>query len=598
MKKMTTYKKIRLVLYIIVFFSSIFIIKYTLDNDIGIVSAESLKKLYISGEYSLNGKDFKPMPEDNDIVLRGKSLIIRGKLSQDIGEKEKFMFRTNNFSCRILVNGNEIYKSLENKSGAIVRTTGGKWVTIDTSGITKDDNIEIQLENIYMNSFSQNYSYFYKNMYGGSEREMFRHLFLHRLVPFVLSMIVIFLGLLLLFMVNYFKLNKTRYNSNVDFMAVFIFTCGLWFVLECEPIVFITRRTSLLISLNMICQFFIMLFGLRYAVYACSGLRRKILSVCEVSGLIYVMTVIFLQLFSHSDFYDLLLHGVIFNLVYIYVAIGCFIYEAFHERKAEKKYILCAAIPLLLGGTAEMLNYMIGYCHESGLFAFSVSVFTMVEILHFLKEYKNTREVAARAHKMEMELMESKVAIMLSQIQPHFLYNSLSAIKALCDEDPQKASKAIERFSFFLRGNLDSLKSAAPIPFKKELDHVNNYLYLEKMRFEERLNIEYDIKCDNFMIPTLTLQPLVENAVRYGVTKNEDGGTVKISTWDTENKVHIKVEDNGPGFVPGEKVSDGRTHIGLENVQKRISEKANGFVNIESDLGKGTRVTITLPKKS
>lgn len=101
------------------------------------------------------------------------------------------------------------------------------------------------------------------------------------------------------------------------------------------------------------------------------------------------------------------------------------------------------------------------------------------------------------------------------------LYNSLLSIKQLCDTQPRKASIALEHFSYFLRGSLNSLSDTRLIPFEKELSHVRDYLYLEKMRFEERLNIEWDITFSDFLLPPLTLQPIVENAVRYGITERE-----------------------------------------------------------------------------
>lgn len=127
-------------------------------------------------------------------------------------------------------------------------------------------------------------------------------------------------------------------------------------------------------------------------------------------------------------------------------------------------------------------------------------------------------------HKREKELSELQMDIMLSQIQPHFLYNALGTISHLCKHDPLEARQAIKDFSMFLRGNMDSLYNREPIPFEKELNHVTNYLSLEQRRFQNRLNIVYDISDTDFMIPPLTLQPIVENAVRHGILHREEGG--------------------------------------------------------------------------
>ena len=194
------------------------------------------------------------------------------------------------------------------------------------------------------------------------------------------------------------------------------------------------------------------------------------------------------------------------------------------------------------------------------------------------------------------ELAEQRIDIMLSQIQPHFLYNSLTTIRRLCDNDPQKAKETIKDFSMFLRANMNSLKSKAPIPFEQELTHVRNYLTLEQQRFQERLNVIYDIQSEDFYLPPLTLQPIVENAVRHGVLKREDGGTITIRTSETEKGHIIIVEDDGVGIGTMDE-KDGHAHIGVENVRGRLNALCNGTLELQGKVGFGTIMTITLPKE-
>lgn len=200
---------------------------------------------------------------------------------------------------------------------------------------------------------------------------------------------------------------------------------------------------------------------------------------------------------------------------------------------------------------------------------------------------------------LQERLQETDISIMLSQIQPHFLYNSLSTIRELCIVEPEKAPKALEEFSAFLRGNMDSLKSKVPVPFSRELEHVKHYLHLEQIRFGEDLHVEYDIQEDDFFLPTLTIQPIVENAVKYGVGNKEEGGTVRIETRREGDQIIITVRDDGIGFdvdeiehIPVQK--DGRTHIGLLNVKHRIERMVNGTMTIHSRRETGTVVEITL----
>ena len=206
------------------------------------------------------------------------------------------------------------------------------------------------------------------------------------------------------------------------------------------------------------------------------------------------------------------------------------------------------------------------------------------------------RDRAERYAKQEAENAQLRVDIMLTQIQPHFMYNTLGAIGHLCKNDPE-AKEAINRFSRYLRHNMDSLTQSEPIPFTTELEHTKAYLELEQLRFPEELKVEYDLQCTAFLLPTLTFQPLAENAVRHGIRKSESGaGTVRISTRETPDHYEITVTDDGAGFDVDAKADDGRSHIGLSNVRQRLRRISGGDLQIESAPGQGCRATILLPK--
>lgn len=196
----------------------------------------------------------------------------------------------------------------------------------------------------------------------------------------------------------------------------------------------------------------------------------------------------------------------------------------------------------------------------------------------------------------EKELSEYRMSIMLSQIQPHFLYNTLAVIQDMCHGKAPEAEQTIIEFAEFLRGNLDSLSQHKPILFEKELRHTGNYLALERKRFGDLLNVEYDIRADQFRLPALSLQPIVENAVRYGVMQRENGGTVRISSAETEHAYTVTVTDDGVGYDVMVPKQDGRTHIGITNVRNRLETMCGGSLTIKSDPGRGTVAVITIPK--
>ncbi len=228
-----------------------------------------------------------------------------------------------------------------------------------------------------------------------------------------------------------------------------------------------------------------------------------------------------------------------------------------------------------------------------------LAVFVVLLLAVCARQYYIIKQLREKEIKQKELLEESDRSIMLSQIQPHFLYNTLSAIRELCIVDSQMAQKALEEFSAFLRGNMDSLESKVPVHFSRELEHVRHYLHLEQIRFGDDLHVEYDIQEEDFYLPTLTIQPIVENAVKYGVGNKEEGGTVCIKTKKENGKIVITICDDGVGFdvdeiehIPVQK--DGRTHIGLLNVKHRLEKMVNGTMTIHSRKESGTVVRIIL----
>ena len=191
------------------------------------------------------------------------------------------------------------------------------------------------------------------------------------------------------------------------------------------------------------------------------------------------------------------------------------------------------------------------------------------------------------------EIEAQKNALMLSQINPHFVYNTLSTIAAMCDTSPKQAKYLTIDFSQYLRKNINSLNSASLIPFDQEMEHVECYLKIEKTRFMERLNVIYSIQCTDFNIPPLTVQPIVENAVKHGITKKALGGTIKICTYEENDSYIIEIIDDGVGFDTD--ATD--MHVGIQNVRSRIKAMCRGDVTVKSTVDIGTRVTIEIPKK-
>lgn len=213
--------------------------------------------------------------------------------------------------------------------------------------------------------------------------------------------------------------------------------------------------------------------------------------------------------------------------------------------------------------------------------------------IYDLRRVKNMEQVITQ---LKSDLTESKISIMLSQIKPHFLYNALSAIAQLCGEDPLKAKRATIDFAAYLRNNMESLENEGLISFEKELDHVKSYLNLEKAIYGDALKVVYNIGDVRFFLPPLSVQPIVENAVKHGIGKKEGGGTVTITVTEEKGGYCINISDDGAGYDADRVKESKDLGIGLENVKKRIKEQCGGTLTLTGEKGIGTSVNIYIPK--
>ena len=192
------------------------------------------------------------------------------------------------------------------------------------------------------------------------------------------------------------------------------------------------------------------------------------------------------------------------------------------------------------------------------------------------------------------ESAESRVRLLSGQIRPHFVFNSLAAIKALVSEDPEAAETAIQDFSDYLRSHLDVMSKDRLVPFEQELDHVRHYVALEQADASAPIEVRYDLRVTDFSIPPLVVQPLVENAVRHGVKTRAEGGTVVVATRRTGDAIEVSVRDDGCGFSSATERQDEHRQVGIENVRERIERQCAGRLEVASGSD-GTVATLVIP---
>ncbi len=295
---------------------------------------------------------------------------------------------------------------------------------------------------------------------------------------------------------------------------------------------------------------------------------------------------IFYQIDTENIYHRMPLYPLTFIPVFLNVGLAFYLlirYKNQMERTNRILYMLYFILPLPVFAV-QMFVYGLNLVNFVGMI-FMIVIFLFIEA-----------EQGKKMAMQETEVISSRIDIALSQIQPHFLYNSLTSIYRLCDVKSDSAKEAISNFSKYLRGNLDSIKNEKMITFADELEHIKAYLALEKMRYDDYLQIVYDINIAGFFVPPLTVQPLVENAVNHGISDLPEGGCITISTCETEEHYIIKVSDNGVGFDQDALPKDSRSHIGIQSVRSRLDFMCSGVLEIESKKNSGTTAIIKIPK--
>ena len=281
--------------------------------------------------------------------------------------------------------------------------------------------------------------------------------------------------------------------------------------------------------------------------------------------------------------------------VFLWTALTLFILIC--NRKILTKKEMGALLSYVILPTIALIFYLATLNLQFIIYSITLAIIIYFASIH-AEMAQQIKQQELELKQKELELTQSRIATMTSQIQPHFIYNTLTAIKSLIRVDPEQAVDTVTDFSNYLRKNLNSLSITTPVSFDDELKHVETYLSIEQKRFQNKLNISYDIAARDFYLPSLTIQPIVENAVRHGITSSkEGGGNITISAYGQDKDIIITVTDDGAGFDTDQiKNKKEQIKVGLENVRTRLSAMVGGTLDVQSKIGIGTKVTIIIPK--
>ena len=258
------------------------------------------------------------------------------------------------------------------------------------------------------------------------------------------------------------------------------------------------------------------------------------------------------------------------------------------SRKAFSS-LLIAILPMMAALTVQMFVEVFPIVAISIVLS-ALSMYSLILSDQIEQDLQRQREIA----RQQLEIANQRASIMVLQMRPHFIYNTMTSIYCLCNQDPGLARQVVLDFTTYLRKNFNAITSPAPIPFSAELEHTRAYLAVEKAQYEDSLIVDYDTPHILFRVPPLTLQPIVENAVKHGRDPYAGPFHILIRTRKADNRSEITVADNGSGFDTVEN-SESEPHIALKNIRQRLEIMCGGHLTITPADGGGTVVMVTIP---
>ncbi|MGN0108213.1 MAG: sensor histidine kinase [Hominilimicola sp.] len=558
------------------------------------------------GEYKIADGEWKPIVKgekissmDGDVTLKGyfRTEGPDGEVIGRVTQGSPISLYFNHIGAEIFINGESAHV-FDAENPQIGESACGKQRVTYTYTGTDTDTVEIVLKNPHRFGNYSAVNDFLDSMYMYSGPTLDKLMLKQGVPDRIIGIFVMIAALMVLGVAVCSFLLRMPQGKTILLIGLMMLFAGGYYVLDSPNVGIWNESVVFNTCVLQLCMMLYVFFMMCFTVKCLPEKMKKAgeITVTAVGALSGVSLII--SLAGGIGLYDLNIYWAAVQILAGLVLLGGCIYALKNADKKQRLMLIVCILPL--GAMlADILGTAAGWWQGGMVSKIVFILIFVIALIIVLKIIPSNFRAAVEAEKMAAELKNSRISIMLSQIQPHFLYNSINAIRELCRINPEQAREALGDFASYLRGNMDCLASHTPIHFSKELSHVETYLKLEKMRFGDNLNVVYDIREKDFFLPSLTVQPLVENAVKHGICENENGGTLTLRTRKEAGNIIIEVIDDGVGFDMENPAlwEDGHSHIGIDNIRMRLQQMCGGSLTVKSSAGKGTVAVIELKIK-
>lgn len=590
-------RKFAVVLTICVVVYAVAAIGFAMLHSLEATMALDLPLEFIPQEYSSDGGEtWKPIVTGRELLWQRKDVCVRGHFNFDMREGWFLNLNFHHMQMELFVNGECIATHARDFDEINPVWCTDMWMCFSLPEIHMNDEVEFRLYSLHpagaeKGAYHKTLSsmklgepfYMYQKVIGQNAKEQYVGLTL-----IVVGLVIFAIAFVALWM-------HSPLQKLMMYIALFAVGEGLFWVAEAAEITHYVNNSIVFFSTGRFVSRILCIYALLCAVSELlMGKTKRIAQTAATLNGGLIILYLTLNMAGIITFCEGEQIWYCVQALLLLVVAFCCLWDCANVHKTFWQTLRLLSLLLVLFALLyDIGTLLLGWYTEMKLSKWVCASMAAVQATALLVQLPASFAAIARAEKLSEELHNSRIVLAMSQIRTHFIFNVLNAISSLCKSDPEMADEELVRFSRYLRNNIDIMQEDKPIPFEKALDHMHNYIDLERLRFGEKIILDENYEFVDFTIPSLVMQPLVENAIKHGLLPKAEGGTIRVSTSRRGSYILIEIADDGIGFDARKKIA--KTSVGLSNVRFRVERMMNGRMQVESTPGKGTLVRLWLP---
>lgn len=531
--------------------------------------------------------------EDDDTPI-GVKKEYTFMLDESLDSDTHLAFYTVHQYVDVYIDGQSIYRLQPSEKNRMSKTVGSNWTMIPIYREDAGKEVCVEITPVYESFRNREIDFLI-----GSELAIYKERLSKDLPQLILGAMAVFVGLVFICVAVYNIFKKHR-GKGLAALGLFSVMLGFWRLTDTRftPFIF-PNRPVLLFYISVTLLMIGMVPLIKWLEeYFTKKSRRILEGYCIVAALICLIQLL-LQFFGVLDIREMLSVTHILIAIGVMIVIGIAVYERIKYPDKPKMFVgsklpyICA-----VGVIGDVVAFYVKG-NSSGLL-FSLLAFLLyivfmgiATMFNYSEQELQLAEKDRQLAEQERKLTERRISVMMSQIRTHFIFNVLTTISTYCKSDAKKADDALIRFSRYLRRNIKTIEQEGLIDFQTEMEQLEDYIALEQLRFGDMIIFTKELEVTSFQLPPLTIQPIVENAIKHGLVEHDKSGVITLQTVREKDSIVITVADDGVGFVPEE--CEKEDSVGIKNVRYRLENMVGGSLTIESAPGEGTTVIIKVP---